>query len=59
MKDSDGERALYANNRYNVPTKAQAKALTDLAIEHGYNRVEFVKDANERFAIWDKSHQLE
>lgn len=60
MRNSSGEgQDLYANNRYNAPTNTQIKALTDLAIEQGYNKIVFVKDKNEYFVIWDKSHQLE
>lgn len=59
MANNEGERDIYATNRYNLPTNIQIKALTDFAIEHNYSKVIFTKDRREHFTIWDKAHRLE
>lgn len=59
MSNNEGDRDIYATNRYNLPTNSQIKALTDFAIEHNYGKVIFTKDKNEIFTIWDRSHRME
>lgn len=60
MKNSLGEgKDIFVTNRYNTPTQSQLRALIDLAIEHGYNKVVFTTGRNDQFTLWDKSHQLE
>ncbi len=54
-----GKHDIYANNRYNTPTNAQARALTNLAIEGGFGKVVFTKVRDDYFTIWDSAHKLE
>lgn len=59
MTNNEGEKDIYATNRYNLPTPTQVKVLTDFAIENKYSKVMFTADRKEIKTIWDKSHHLE